>query len=57
MTNPIAQTLERLGISQAELARRTGYSRSGINRMLKGNRPILPRMEIILKTLEDKNVR
>jgi len=45
----LAETLEAIGMSQAELAERTGHSKKMINEIIKGKAPITPRMALELE--------
>lgn len=45
----LQETLEALGISQADLADRTGRSKKTINEIIKGKAPITPKMSIELE--------
>ncbi len=45
----LLETLEALGMSQAQLADRTGRSKKMINEIIKGKAPITPRMAIELE--------
>jgi HTH-type transcriptional regulator / antitoxin HigA len=45
----LIETLEALGMSQAQLTERTGRSKKMINEIIKGNAPITPRMSIELE--------
>ena len=44
----VLDTLIALGMSQAELAERTGRSKKMINEIIKGKAPITPRMALEL---------
>jgi HTH-type transcriptional regulator / antitoxin HigA len=45
----LIEALEALGMSQAQLAERTGRSKIMINEIIKGKAPITPRMSIELE--------
>ena len=45
----LQETIEALGMSQAELAERTGQSKKMINEIIKGKAPITPKMSIELE--------
>jgi addiction module HigA family antidote len=45
----LIETLEALGMSQAQLAERTGRSKKMINEIIKGKAPITPKMSIELE--------
>ena len=45
----LLETIEALGMPQAQLAERTGRSKKMINEIIKGKAPITPRMAIELE--------
>ncbi|SPD73985.1 Addiction module antidote protein, HigA family [uncultured Desulfobacterium sp.] len=49
----LQETLEALGMSQADLAERTGHTPKMINEIIKGKAPITPRMSIELERVLD----
>jgi len=49
----LAETIEALGMSQAQLAERTGRSKKMINEIIKGKAPITPKMAIELERVTE----
>jgi len=49
----LQETIEALGMSQADLAERTGHSSKMINEIIKGKAPITPKMSIELERVLD----
>lgn len=45
----LIETIRALGMSQADLAERTGRSRKTINEIIKGKAPITPKMSLELE--------
>lgn len=44
----LLEAIEALGMSQAQLAERTGHSKKMVNEIIKGKAPITPKMAIEL---------
>ncbi len=49
----LLETIEVLGITQADLSERTGYPKKTINEIIKGKAPITPQMAIELERVLD----
>ena len=47
----LAETIRAIGMSQADLAERTGRSKKTINEIIKGKTPITPKMPLELEAV------